>query len=41
MVVEGERDKYDKDEHVYYFLIRRAPARIRGWNGVWGWVVGR
>ena len=32
-VVEGERDKYDNDEHVYYFLMGRAPARSRGWNG--------
>ena len=40
-VVEGERDKYDNDEHVYYFLMGRAPARSRGWNGGWGWVVGR
>ena len=28
-VVEGERDKYDNDEHVYYFLMGRAPARSR------------
>ena len=40
-VVEGERDKYDNDEHVYYFLMGRAPTRSRGWNGGWGWVVGR
>ena len=33
MVVEGDRDKYDNDEHVYYFLMGRAPARSRGWNG--------
>ena len=32
-VVEGERDKYDNDEHVYYFLMGRSPARSRGWNG--------
>ena len=38
-VVEGERDKYDIDEH--YFLMGRAPARSRGWNLGWGWVVGR
>ena len=31
-VVEGERDKYDNDEHVYYFLMGRAPARSRGCN---------
>ena len=37
-VVEGERDKYDIDEH--YFLMGRAPARSRGWDGVWVWVVG-
>ena len=29
-VVEGERDKYENDEHVYYFLMERAPARSRG-----------
>ena len=40
-MVEGERDKYDNDEHVYYFFVRRAPARSRGWNLGWGWVVGR
>ena len=40
-MVEGERDKYDNDEYVYYFLMGRAPARSRGWNGGWGWVVGR
>ena len=39
-MVEGERDKYDNDEHVYYFLMGIAPARSRGWNGGWGWVVG-
>ena len=27
-VVEGERDNDDNDEHVYYFLMERAPARI-------------
>ena len=32
-VVEGERYKYDNDEQVYYFLMGRAPARSRGWNG--------
>ena len=40
-VVEGERDKYDNDEQVYYFLLGRAPAISRGWNLGWGWVVGR
>ena len=30
---EGERDKYNNDEHVYYFLMGRAPARIQVWNG--------
>ena len=40
-VVEGERDKYDNDEHVYYFLMGRASARSREWNLGWGWVVGR
>ena len=40
-VVEGERYNYDNDEYVYSFLMERAPARIRGWNGGWGWVVGR
>ena len=32
-MVEGEKDKYDNDEHVNYCLMGRAPARIRGWNG--------
>ena len=40
-VVEGERDKYDNDEYVYYFLMEKAPTRSRGLNGGWGWVVGR
>ena len=40
-VVEGERDNYDNDEYVYYLLMERAPATSRGWNGGWGWVVGR
>ena len=40
-VVEGERDKHVNDEHVYYFLMGGAPARSRGWNLGWGWVVGR
>ena len=40
-VVEVDRDKYDNDDYVYYFLMERAPERIRGWNGGWGWVVGR
>ena len=40
-VVEEERDKYDNDEHVYYFLMGGAPARSREWNLGWGWVVGR
>ena len=40
-VVEGERDKYDNYEHVYYFLMGRATERSRGWNLGWGWVVGR
>ena len=40
-VVEGERDKYENDEHVYYFLMGRAPARSREWNLGWGWVVRR
>ena len=39
-VVEVERDNDENDEYVYYFLIDRAPARIRGWSGGWGWVVG-
>ena len=39
-VVKVDRDKYDNDEHVYYFLMGRAPARSRGLNGGWGWVVG-
>ena len=26
-VVEGERDNYDNDDYVYYFLLERAPAR--------------
>ena len=39
-VFEGERDKYDNDEHVYYFLMGREPTRSLGWNGGWGWVVG-
>ena len=40
-VFEGEKGKYDNDENVYYFLMVRAPARNRCWNGGWGWVVGR
>ena len=40
-VVEGEIDNDDNDEYVYYFLTERAPARSRGWNEGWGWVVGR
>ena len=32
-VVEGERDKYENYEHVYYFLMGRAPAISQGWNG--------
>ena len=40
-VVEVERDNHDNDEYVYYFLMERSPARIRGWNGGWGWVVER
>ena len=40
-VVDGERDNYDNDEYVYYFLVERATARSRGWNGGWGWLVGR
>ena len=40
-VVEGERDKYDNDENVYYFLMGRAPARSRGWNLGWGCMVRR
>ena len=41
-MVEGERDKYDNDENVYYFLMGRAPARSenRIWDGV-GWLGGR
>ena len=35
-VDEGERDKHDNHEHIYYFLMKRAPAIIRGWNGGWG-----
>ena len=38
-MVKGEIDNYDNDEYVYYFLTERAPARSRGWNGEWGWVV--
>ena len=26
-VVEGERDKYDNNKQVYYFLMGRAPER--------------
>ena len=40
-MVEGERDNDDNDEHEYYFLMEIAPARSGGWNGGWGWVVGR
>ena len=40
-VVDVEIGNYDNDEDVYYFLVERAPARSRGWNGGWGWVVGR
>ena len=36
-----ERDNDDNDEYVYYFFMERAPARSRGWNGRWVWVVGR
>ena len=32
-VVEGERDNYDNDEYLYYFLTERSPARSQGWNG--------
>ena len=35
-VVDGERDKYDSNENVYYYLMERAPARSRVWNGTWG-----
>ena len=41
-MVEVERDKYYNDEQVYYFLMGRAPARSRGWNGgmgLGGWEV--
>ena len=38
-MVEGERENDDNDEHVYYLLMERAPARGRGWNGGWGWEV--
>ena len=40
-VVEGYIYNDDNDEYVYYFLIEKASARSRGWNGGWGWVVGR
>ena len=40
-VVEGERHNNENDEYVYYFLMERAPARSRLWNGGWVWVVGR
>ena len=40
-VVDGDRDNDDNDEYVYYFLMERAPAISQGWNGGWGWVVGR
>ena len=40
-MVEGERYKYENDEYVYYFLMERAPAKIRGWDGGWDWLVGR
>ena len=40
-VVEGERHNNENDEYVYYFLMERAPARSRIWNGGWSWVVGR
>ena len=38
-MVDGERDKYDNDEHVYYLIIGIAPVISQGWNGGWGWVV--
>ena len=28
-MVEGERDKYDNYEYLYYFLMYREPARSR------------
>ena len=28
-VVGGERDNDENDEHLYYFLMERAPARSR------------
>ena len=40
-VVEGEIGNYENDEYVYYLLTERASVRSRGWNGGWGWVVGR
>ena len=40
-MVEGERDNDDDDEYVYNFLMEKSYERIRGWNGEWGWVVGR
>ena len=41
MVVEGERDNYDNDEYVYDLIMERSTSIIQGWNGGWGWVVGR
>ena len=38
-VVEGERDKYDNDEQVCYFLMGRAPGmgdRVGWFGGRWG-----
>ena len=32
-VVEGDRDSYNNDEYAYCFLVERAPAIIRVWNG--------
>ena len=42
-MVEGERDKYDNDEHVYYFLMggeHLQEAEDAIWDGV-GWLGGR
>ena len=41
-MVGGERDNYDNDEYVYYFLMEIAPAEAEdGMGGGVGWLGGR
>ena len=35
-VAEEERDNDENYKYVYCFLVERAPARSRLWNGGWG-----